>query len=94
MFKRKSRVNPPQGKEKCHISFELLPGKTYLSNNLKYIYRLYEEDELYDLEKDPQELDNRINDPAYGEAVLKMKSRMLDFMVETGDLVPDRKDIR
>ena len=62
--------------------------------NLKYIYRLYEEDELYDLEKDPQELDNRINDPAYGEAVLKMKSRMLDFMVETGDLVPDRKDIR
>lgn len=62
--------------------------------NLKYVYRLYETDELYDLEKDPQELDNIIKDPAYSEAVNKMKLRILDFMVETGDIVPDRKDIR
>ena len=62
--------------------------------NLKYVYRLYEADEIYDLEKDPMELENRIQDPAYREAVNNMKLRILDFMVETGDIVPDRKDIR
>lgn len=62
--------------------------------NLKYVYRLYEKDELYDLDKDPQELINRIDDPTYQKDIMKMKMRMLDFMIETGDIVPDRKDIR
>ena len=30
----------------------------------KYVLRLYEQDELYDLVPDPQELHNRIGDPA------------------------------
>lgn len=29
----------------------------------KYVHRLYEQDELYDLEKDPQELTNVVEDP-------------------------------
>lgn len=64
------------------------------TKTLKYIYRLYEKDELYDLAEDPQELDNRIEDPRYQEEIVKLKLRMLDFMIETGDWVPDRKDIR
>ncbi len=62
--------------------------------NLKYVYRLYELDELYDLEKDPMELHNLIKEEAYKDTVNQMKLRLLDFMVETGDIVPDRKDIR
>lgn len=60
----------------------------------KYVYRLYEEDELYNLKEDPMELDNRIGQPEYQELVTKMKCRILDWMVETGDWVPNRKDIR
>ena len=30
----------------------------------KYVRRLYEQDELYDLRADPGELHNRIDDPA------------------------------
>ncbi len=62
--------------------------------NIKYVYRLYEKDELYDLDKDPLELDNRVDDPQYADILTNMKLRMLQFMVETGDIVPDRKDIR
>ena len=62
--------------------------------NIKYVYRLYEKDELYDLDKDPMELDNRVDDPQYADILTNMKLRMLQFMVETGDIVPDRKDIR
>jgi arylsulfatase A-like enzyme len=62
--------------------------------NIKYTYRLYELDELYDLDKDPLELNNVINDPAYAETVLKFKERLLRLMIETGDYVPNRRDKR
>ena len=62
--------------------------------NLKYVMRLYEEDELYDLEKDPKELHNIIEDPSYAEDVQKMKNRMLTWYMETADIVPNRKDPR
>lgn len=62
--------------------------------DLKYVYRLYEKDELYDLKKDPKELKNVIEVPEYQEDIVKMKMRMLQFMIETGDIVPNRKDIR
>lgn len=63
-------------------------------NNLKYIKRLYEQDELYDLKNDPKELNNIIDHPEYREALLGMKERMLTFYQETGDIVPNRRDKR
>ena len=62
--------------------------------NLKYTQRLYERDELYDLSKDPDEMCNVIDDPAYAQDVLKMKLRMLEWYQETADFVPNRKDLR
>jgi arylsulfatase A-like enzyme len=60
----------------------------------KYVRRLYEEDELYDLEKDPQELRNRIDDPEYAEVLAKLKERMADWYMETCDVVPRNTDSR
>ena len=60
----------------------------------KYVMRLYENDELYDLHKDPAELDNRINDADYADALQAMKDRLLRFFLETGDVVPHRADRR
>ena len=54
----------------------------------KYVRRLYEKDELYDLALDPQELINRIEDPAYASILLELKERMLTFYQETADVVP------
>lgn len=62
--------------------------------DLKYIQRLYERDELYDLKKDPAELNNEIDNPTYADDILKMKLRMLEWYQETADFVPNRKDVR
>ena len=59
---------------------------------MKYVYRLYEDDECYDLEKDPLECVNVIHEEAYADIIQKCKNRMLQFMIETGDYVPNRRD--
>lgn len=58
----------------------------------KYVYRLYEEDEFYDLKNDPQECYNEISNTTYAAVIQQCKNRMLQFMIETGDYVPDRRD--
>lgn len=62
--------------------------------NIKYVMRLYEKDELYDLDKDPKELVNRIDEPEYQDQVQMMKNRLLTWYMETADIVPNRKDVR
>ncbi|WP_033163726.1 sulfatase-like hydrolase/transferase [Sharpea azabuensis] len=62
--------------------------------NLKYTMRLYEQDELYDLENDPLELNNLIDHPDYIEDINKFKERLLRFYMETTDFVPMGKDLR
>lgn len=54
----------------------------------KYVQRLYDVEELYDLRCDPQEVDNRINDPDYAEVLNRLRQRMLRFHLETSDVVP------
>ncbi len=54
----------------------------------KYVARLYESDELYDLRRDPGELDNRIQDPDLTAVLTRQRERMLRFFLETGDDVP------
>jgi arylsulfatase A-like enzyme len=60
----------------------------------KYVRRLYEQDELYDLVEDPMELNNRIDDPAMRQVLAGLKDRLLKFFVETCDVVPHDIDQR
>lgn len=60
----------------------------------KYVYRHYESDELYDLETDPMELDNRIEDPAVAPVAAELKARVFRWLVETSDVVPFESDAR
>lgn len=62
--------------------------------NYKYIYRLYEKDEFYDLNVDPTELNNSIDDSKYTQQISQMKERLLRHLIETGDFVPNRRDKR
>jgi arylsulfatase A-like enzyme len=64
------------------------------TKNHKYVYRLYESDELYDLHSDPAELNNRIDDPSLTGALTELKERLLTFFVETCDVVPHDADRR
>lgn len=60
----------------------------------KYVMRLYEQDEFYDLVKDPQELNNEIDNPEYQHIILSLKERLLRFFLETGDVVPHKPNKR
>ena len=62
--------------------------------NLKYTMREYERDELYDLDRDPDEQINEIDNPEYKEKLMEMKDYMLRWYQATADYVPDRKDVR
>ena len=62
--------------------------------SLKYTMRLYERDTLYDLDSDPYEQVNRIDDTAYAGRVAEMRERLLTWYQETADWVPNRKDMR
>ena len=64
------------------------------TKEFKYVQRLYESDELYDLRSDPSELDNRIDDPSLAGVLAELKDRLLAFYLETGDVVPHDIDQR
>ena len=64
------------------------------THDFKYIRRLYEHDELYNLRDDPQETRNLIDDPAYAEVLFQLKERMLTWYMATADIVPIELDRR
>ena len=64
------------------------------TQNLKYVRRLYETDELYDLREDPGELHNLIDDPAYAGILAELRERMLTWYQMTCDVVPYQTDVR
>lgn len=60
----------------------------------KYVRRLYEQDELYDLRADPGELRNLIDEPEYAPALAQLRDRLLTWYQETCDVVPRETDVR
>lgn len=62
--------------------------------DFKYIERLYELNELYDLNNDPMELNNLAEDKQYTDLILRVQQRLLKFYMETTDFVPNRRDRR
>lgn len=72
-----------------HTKAVMIRGKRF-----KYVRRLYEQDELYDLEFDPKETNNAINNPVYHDIIQLMEDKLVDFFLRTGDCVPVRRDAR
>lgn len=73
-----------------------LHGKAVMirSQDYKYVRRLYDTDELYDLQTDPDEVYNRIDDPALAAVRNELVAAMATWFIETGDQVPIRWDLR
>jgi arylsulfatase A-like enzyme len=60
----------------------------------KYVHRLYEADELYDMVNDPMETNNIAGLPENEAVVRKFKDRVLKWFMETADVVPFHLDGR
>lgn len=66
------------------------------SDKFKYIryYGVWDTNELYDLEKDPNETTNLINDPQYAETAKKMANELYDWLQQTGGMqIPLKRTI-
>jgi arylsulfatase A-like enzyme len=49
----------------------------------KYGWNCSSRDELYDLEKDPHEMNNVCDDPAYADILQRLRERLAEWMEET-----------
>jgi arylsulfatase A-like enzyme len=72
------------------INEPLYHGKATMirSKNFKYVKRMVEEDEFYDLIKDSDEQINVINDPQYKDEIINLKEHLLEWYQSTCDIVP------
>jgi len=59
--------------------------RTMRFENIKYGYSGGHPEELYDLNTDPYEMKNIIDEPAYHETVKMMRGKLLDWMNQTAD---------
>lgn len=64
------------------------------TSRYKYVHRLYEKDEFYDLETDPLESTNLVEKPEIAPVLAEHKDRIMRFYLETGDVVPFDLDHR
>lgn len=51
-----------------------------ITDRYKYVFNSFDYDELYDLQKDPEEMHNAVSDPAYREASAEMRGRLYSLM--------------
>lgn len=78
-----------QREDDTHCKGTMIRDKRY-----KYISRSDGADEFYDLETDPQEMRNAIDDPDYGPQIMKMQRQQLRWYQATCDIVPLDFDAR
>ena len=69
-------------------------GLMIRDHHYKYVSRSHTKDEFYDLEKDPKERINQIDNPIYKEEILKKKEQLLKWLQQTCDVVPFDIDSR
>jgi arylsulfatase A-like enzyme len=84
--------------EKTRIQYEdptsVAKATMVRTERWKYVARLAGREELYDLEGDPGELVNLIDDQARRDVVIELRGRLLDWFLRTGDVVPFDLDPR
>ncbi|MEY8351919.1 hypothetical protein AALB39_01045 [Lachnospiraceae bacterium 54-53] len=69
-------------------------GTMIRSERYKYIGRITGEDEFYDLEADPGETANQINNPVYSPQILRLQLELMRWYQRTSDVVPHKPDDR
>ena len=98
---RWSETNPPiegnyypKGRLQQEVPASVCRATMIRNLNYKLVRRTEGLSELYDLNEDPRELRNRINDPSMSSVRQRLESTLLDWYVKTSDTVPVGQDSR
>ena len=59
------------------------PQRMILHDRYKYVFSLHDMNELYDLEDDPYEMNNLVDDPQYADLTAEMKRRLIQHFEES-----------
>ncbi len=95
----KSMVPVLEKKEKPsdHAYTEIKGCTSFVNDKYKFgLYRQYQEGDLYDREKDPDELHNLYYDPAYSDVVKELTQQLFDFdptLEKAFDAAPKVKEL-
>ncbi|MHA1805015.1 MAG: sulfatase family protein [Promethearchaeota archaeon] len=77
-----------------------IPGDIMMEPSGKFMKKLHQKprprEEFYDLEKDPNEMDNQITDPDYQDIIQELKGKLREWMEKTSDpilqgKIPDKR---
>jgi arylsulfatase A-like enzyme len=72
-----------------HGHFFPIEQRMLRTERYKLVYNERDRWELYDLHRDPNELDNRIGDPEYGDVAARLYDRLAERLAARGDDVLD-----
>ena len=61
------------------------PHRAVRTRTHKYVYNTTDRCELYDLERDPHEMRNVVDDPAYADVKAELKARLLEHLRDVKD---------
>ncbi len=87
-------VYTPKGQQQQEVPESVCRATMVRSRSHKLIRRTAGRDELYDLENDPLELRNLIDEPGMREVRSELGTSMLDWFMRTSDTVPVGGDPR
>ena len=56
------------------------PQRMILHDRYKYVFSIHDMNELYDLQEDPYEMNNLVDDPQYDEVIHDMRRRLVQHV--------------
>lgn len=89
-----SHIYYPKGKQQQDHPESVCRASMIRTADYKLVRRTANTNELYDLRRDPRELDNVYGKEAYGQVQAQLESRLLDWYIHTSDVVPTNEDPR
>jgi arylsulfatase A-like enzyme len=72
-----------------HGRVDHIPQRIIYHDHYKYVAALFDGDEMYDLEADPYEMRNLINNPDYADIQKDLRARLIETLVSVDRFDPD-----
>ena len=86
---------PADWRQRAHGYYDLYNGMSFAVRAIRderwaYVWNPQSVDELYDMESDPIQMQNRIDDPAYAEQRTRLRAEQNEWIASIGDDLPSR----
>ena len=67
----------------------IVTQRMFRKGRYKYVFNGADKDQFFDMEADPNEMHNLIDDPSYADDLYRVKNACADWMQEHGDIIRD-----